>query len=138
MGATVTVPAQVEDQRLFKAAGDPESPLISSGKNPEMRERNLRTERVRAMRAISVVEKNEQHLRRVSVVGELRISTSDQCSRCGSRRKTLVISLGWICTACFDQCKEEAEKLVVARNARYRIPEAYERAIYSYSKLHLP
>ena len=138
MRATATVPAQAEDQRLFKAAEDSEAPLISSGKNPEMKERDLRMERGRTMRAISTTKKGEQHLRRVPVVGELRISTSDQCSRCGSRRKTLVMSLGWICTACFDQCKEEAEKLVVARNARYRIPEAYERAINSYSKLLLP
>ena len=46
-------------------------------------------------------------------------------------------AVGWICTACFDRCKEEAEKLVVERNAVHRIPEAYERAIRSYSKLNL-
>jgi ribosomal protein L37AE/L43A len=89
------------------------------------------------MRLTSAVKKVEQHLLRVPVVGELRISTSDQCSRCRSRRKTLVASLGWICTTCFDRCKEKAEKLVVERNAVHRIPEAYERAILSYSKLDL-
>jgi hypothetical protein len=89
------------------------------------------------MRVISAVKKGERHLTRVPVVGELRIATSNPCSRCGSRRKTLVASLGWICTACFDRCKEEAEKLVVERNAVYRIPEAYKRAIRSYSELHL-
>ena len=89
------------------------------------------------MRLTSAVKKVEQHLTRVLVVGELRISTSDQCSCCGWRRKTLVASLGWICTACFDRCKEEAEKLVVERNAVHRIPEAYERAIRSYSELNL-
>jgi ribosomal protein L37AE/L43A len=89
------------------------------------------------MRVISAVKKVEHHLTRVPVIGELRISTSYQCSRCGSRRKTLVASLGWICTVCFDRCKAEAEKLVGERNAVYRIPEAYKRAIRSYSELHL-
>ena len=89
------------------------------------------------MRVTSAVKKVEQHLTRVPVIGELRISTSNPCSRCGSRRKTLVVSLGWICTACFDRHKEEAEKLIVERNAMYRIPEAYKRAIRSYSELHL-
>ena len=89
------------------------------------------------MRVTSAVKKIEQPLTRVPVVGEVRISTSHQCSRCGSRRKTLVASLGWICTACFDRCKEEAEKLVVERNALYRIPEAYNRAIRSYNDLSL-
>ena len=88
------------------------------------------------MRVTSVVMRVKQPLTRVPVVGELRISTSDQCSRCGARRKTLVARLGWICTACFDRCKEEAEKLIVKRNAVHCIPEAYEQAIRSYSELH--
>ena len=102
-----------------------------------MKKRNLRTERGRAMRVTSAVKKVKQHLTRVPVIGELRISTSNQCSHCGSRRKTWVASLGWLCTVCFDRCKEEAEKLVVERNAVHRIPEAYKRAIRSYSERHL-
>jgi hypothetical protein len=89
------------------------------------------------MRVMSSVKKVKQPLTRVPVVGELRRATCDPCSRCGSRRQTLVASLGWICTACFDRCKEEAEKLIVERNAVYRIPAAYERAIRSYSELPL-
>jgi hypothetical protein len=89
------------------------------------------------MRVISAGKKIEHHLTRVPVVGELRISTAAQCSRCGSRRKTLVASLGWICTTCFDRCKEEAERLVVERNAVHRIPAAYARAIHFYSELNV-
>jgi hypothetical protein len=87
-----------------------------------------------AMRSTSAVKEVEQQLTRVPVMGELRRSTSEPCSRCRSRRKTLVANLGWICTPCFDRCKEEAEKLIVERNAVQRIPEAYERAIRTYSE----
>jgi hypothetical protein len=89
------------------------------------------------MRLNRAAKKVEQHSTCIPVVCELRISTSDQCSRCRSRRKTFVASLGWICTTCFDQCKEEAEKLIVERNAVQRIPKAYEHAIHSFSKLNL-
>jgi hypothetical protein len=92
-------------------------------------------ERWLAMRATSAVKTVEPQLTRVPVMGELRRSTSEPCSRCRSRRKTLVASLGWICTPCFDQCKEEAEKLIGERHAVSRIPEAYKRAIHSYSEL---
>ena len=85
-----------------------------------------------AMRLTSAVKEIEQQLTRVPVIGELRRSTSEPCSRCRSRRETLVASLGWICTTCFDQCKEEAEKPIEERHAVYRIPEAYKRAIRSY------
>jgi hypothetical protein len=101
----------------------------------EIQERNFRTERRLAMRVHSVAKKIEQHSTRIPVVCELRISTTEQCARCRSRRKTLVASLGWICTSCFDRCKEEAEKLSVERNAVQRIPEAYARAIRSYSEM---
>src|SRR4029434_6394804 len=101
----------------------------------ERRKRNFRMERKLAMRSTSAVKEVEQQLTRVPVMGELRRSTSEHCSRCRSRRKTLVASLGWICTTCFDQCKEEAEKLMWARHAVYRIPEPYKRAIHSYSEL---
>jgi len=101
----------------------------------EMQERNCRTERRLAMRLTSAGKKIEQHATRIPVVCELRMFTTEQCSRCQSRRKALVASLGWICTMCFDRCKEEAEKLVVERNAVQRIPAAYERAIRSYSEL---
>jgi hypothetical protein len=89
----------------------------------------------RVTRITSAVAEVEQRNTRVPVIGELRISTPDQCPRCRSRRKTLVASLGWICTRCFDQCKEEAEKLVVERNAVRRIPEAYKRAVRVYSEM---
>jgi hypothetical protein len=135
MKATATVLARVEDQRLSKAVKGLEFPsFLQLGLRDEEEERK---ERRRVMGVTSVVKKVEQYLTCVPVVGELRISTSQQCSRCGSRRKTLVASLGWICTICFDRCKEEAEKLVVERNALYRIPEAYKRAIRSYSELSL-
>jgi hypothetical protein len=87
------------------------------------------------MRLTSAVKTVEQHATRIPVVCELRMSTTEQCSRCRSRRKTLVARLGWICTPCFDRCKEEAEKLIVERNAVQRIPEAYARAIHFYSEL---
>jgi hypothetical protein len=100
----------------------------------ERRKRNFRMERKLAMRSTSAVKEVEPQLTRVPVMGELRRSTSEPCSRCRSRRKTLVASLGWICTTCFDQCKEEAEKLMGERHAVYRIPEAYKRAIRTYSE----
>ncbi len=92
-------------------------------------------EKGRVTRITSTVTEVEQRITRVPVIGELRIFTPDQCPRCQSRRKTLVMSLGWICTRCFDQCKEEAERLVVERNAVRRIPEAYKRAIRVYSEM---
>src|SRR5690348_12630517 len=100
-----------------------------------MKERNFRMESGPAVKLTSAVKKVEQHLTRIPVIGELRIASADPCSRCRSRRRTLVVSLGWICTECFGRCKEEAEKLVVERNAVHRIPEAYKRAIRSYSEL---
>jgi hypothetical protein len=92
-------------------------------------------EKGRVTRIISAGTEVEQHTTLVPVIGELRISTPDPCPRCRSRRKTLVVSLGWICTRCFDRCKEEAERLVVERNAVRRIPEAYKRAIRVYSEM---
>ena len=84
------------------------------------------------MAAIGAQKSEEKKHERVPVIGEWRISTSDQCPHCGSRRKTLVASLGWICTTCFDHCKEEAEKLVEVGSGVSHMRQAYQLAICSY------
>jgi hypothetical protein len=73
---------------------------------------------------------------RIPVISEFRIATAEPCLHCGSRRKTLVASLGWICTGCFDHCKEEAEKLLEVGSGVVHIRQAYELAICSYRESH--
>jgi ribosomal protein L37AE/L43A len=73
---------------------------------------------------------------RVLVIGESRRSSPPSCSTCGSRRKTRLRSLGWVCTACFDQCKETAEQCLEVGSGVTRLRHAYERAILSYHAAH--
>jgi hypothetical protein len=88
------------------------------------------------MEAVSVQKQDNKKHERIPVIGEWRISTSDQCPHCGSRRKTLVNGLGWICTTCFDQCKEEAEKVVEVGSGVSQMRQAYQLAISSYRETH--
>ena len=88
------------------------------------------------MAALGTQKQDSKKHERVPVIGEWRISTSDQCPHCGSRRKTLVVSLGWICTTCFDHCKEEAEKLVEVGSGVSHLRQAYQLAINSYRETH--
>ena len=88
------------------------------------------------MEAIGAQNREGKKHERVPVIGERRISTSDQCPHCGSRRKTLVVGLGWICTTCFDHCKEEAEKLVEVGSGVSHMRQAYQLAICSYRETH--
>lgn len=85
----------------------------------------------------AAVKTAEKQRARIPVVGELRIATSEHCSRCGSRRKTLTAGLGWACTTCFDRCKELAERQIMEQNRVYHLREAYELAIRSYLTLGL-
>lgn len=70
------------------------------------------------------------------VLCERRMSSHEHCPACGSRRKTRVADLGWICTSCFDQCKEAAELVVEAGSGVTRLRQAYELAICSYRAEH--
>ncbi len=71
------------------------------------------------------------------VLCERRMSSHEHCPTCGSRRKTRVADLGWICTSCFDQCKEAAELVVEAGRGVTRLRQAYELAICSYRAAHV-
>ena len=73
---------------------------------------------------------------RVLVIGESRRSFPPSCSTCGSRRKTWLRRLGWVCTGCFDQCKEAAEQCIEVGSGVARMRQAYERAILSYQAAH--
>jgi hypothetical protein len=84
----------------------------------------------------SMEKTQEKKPTRIPVVSEFRIATAEPCLQCGLRRKTLVASLGWICTSCFDHCKEEAEKLLEVGSGVAHIRQAYELAISSYREAH--
>jgi len=64
------------------------------------------------MEAIPLRQRATTVPERVLVIGESRRSFPTSCSTCGSRRKTWLRSLGWVCTGCFDQCKETAEECI--------------------------
>jgi len=84
------------------------------------------------MEAIHIRKHEKTEPERVLAIGERRRSSSTHCSICGSRRKTWLRSLGWVCTVCFDQCKETAEKFIEVGSGVTRMRQAYERAILSY------
>ena len=88
------------------------------------------------MEAIQIRTHEKLHPDHVPVIGERRRSSPTPCSTCGSRRKTWLRSLGWVCTACFDQCKERAEQFLEAGSGVARLRQAYERAILSYHAAH--
>ena len=73
---------------------------------------------------------------RVLVIGESRRSSPPPCSTCGSRRKTWLRRLGWVCTGCFDQCKATAEHCIEVGSGVARMRQAYARAILSYQAAH--
>jgi hypothetical protein len=73
---------------------------------------------------------------RVLVLRERRTSSHTPCAACGSRRKTWQSSLGWVCTVCFDQCKETAEQLIEVGSGVSRMRHAYELAVLSYHAAH--
>jgi predicted amidophosphoribosyltransferase len=84
------------------------------------------------MEAIPLRQREKPAPERVLVIGERRCSSPPSCSTCGSRRKTWLRSLGWVCTGCFDQCKEAAEQCIEVGSGVARMRQAYERAILSY------
>jgi predicted amidophosphoribosyltransferase len=88
------------------------------------------------MEAIPLRKREKTEPERVLVIGESRRSSPPSCSTCGSRRKTWLRSLGWVCTACFDQCKETAEQCIEVGSGAARMRQAYERAILSYHAAH--
>jgi len=71
---------------------------------------------------------------RVVVMRERRITSSEHCPTCDSRRKTWVQNLGWVCTVCFERCKARAEQLVDVGAGVSRLRQAYEHAIHSYKE----
>jgi ribosomal protein L37AE/L43A len=85
--------------------------------------------------AMSLTEKAKAG--KAVVLCERRTSSHEHCPACGSRRKTWVADLGWICTSCFDQCKEAAELVVEAGSGVTRLRQAYELAICSYRAEHV-
>jgi hypothetical protein len=84
------------------------------------------------MEAIPIRTREKLHPDHVLVIGERRRSFPTPCSTCGSRRKTWLRKLGWVCTACFDQCKERAEQFIDAGSGVARLRQAYNQAILSY------
>jgi ribosomal protein L37AE/L43A len=88
------------------------------------------------MEIANAVKLEKPRTEKAVVLWERRTSSHEHCSECGSRRRTWVDSLGWICTSCFDQCKEDAELLVEAGNGVTRLRQAYELAICSYRAAH--
>jgi hypothetical protein len=88
------------------------------------------------MDAIPLRQRETTAPKRVLVIGESRCSFPTSCSTCGSRRKTWLRSLGWVCTGCFDQCKEAAEQCIDVGSGIARMRQAYERAILSYHAAH--
>jgi hypothetical protein len=88
------------------------------------------------MEAAGILPVEKLKTKRIAVLWERRISSHEPCSTCGSRRKTWVDTLGWVCTSCFDRCKENAELLVEAGSGASRLRQAYELAVYSYRAAH--
>lgn len=70
----------------------------------------------------------------VLVFRERRITSSEHCPTCDSRRKSWVDSLGWVCTACFERYQEVAEQVVDVGSGVARMRQAYELAIHSYQQ----
>jgi ribosomal protein L37AE/L43A len=81
------------------------------------------------MEAIHIRKREKTEPARVLVISESRRSSQTPCSTCGSRRKTWLSSLGWVCTACFDQCKETAEQGIEVGSGVARMRQAYDRAM---------
>jgi predicted amidophosphoribosyltransferase len=88
------------------------------------------------MEAIPLRQREKPAPARVLVIGERRRSFPPSCSTCGSRRKTWLRSLGWVCTGCFDQCKATAEECIEVGSGVARMRQAYARAILSYQAAH--
>ena len=86
------------------------------------------------MAAVSFVLEEKYNPERVVVLRERRITSSEHCPTCDSRRKTWVSLLGWVCTVCFERCKAEAEQLVEVGSGVSRMRQAYELAIHSYKE----
>ena len=88
------------------------------------------------MEAIPLRQREKPAPERVLVIGESRRSFPPACSTCGSRRKTWLRRLGWVCTGCFDQCKATAEQCIEVGSGVAHMRQAYERAILSYQAAH--
>ena len=88
------------------------------------------------MEAIPLRKHAQTEPARMLVISERRCSSQTPCSTCGSRRKTWLRRLGWVCTGCFDQCKETAEQCIEVGSGVARMRQAYARAILSYQAAH--
>src|SRR5215470_17505446 len=89
-----------------------------------------------AMTASDTRKKERTDPARIVVLRERRTSSRTPCAACGSRRKTWQSSLGWVCTSCFDKCKETAEQLIEVGSGVSRMRHAYELAVLSYHAAH--
>lgn len=87
------------------------------------------------MVAVSLLQEEKYDPARVVVLRERRITSSEHCPVCDSRRKTWVSTLGWVCTICFERCKAEAEQLIEVGHGAARMRQAYELAIHSYKEV---
>jgi hypothetical protein len=88
------------------------------------------------METIPLRPREQMAPQRVLVIGESRRSSPSPCSTCGARRKTWLRSVGWVCTACFDQCKETADRFIEVGSGAARMRHAYARAIVAYQAAH--
>lgn len=86
------------------------------------------------MGVISLLPKEKKGAERVVVLREWRITSSEHCPACDSRRKTWVSDLGWVCTVCFERCKAQAEQVVEVGSGVAHFRQVYERAIHSYKE----
>jgi hypothetical protein len=84
------------------------------------------------MEAIPLRPRKQPAPARVLVLGERRCSALPSCAICGSRRKTWLRRVGWVCTACFDHCKERAEQWLDVGSGVARLRHAYEQAMLAY------
>ncbi|HXG21879.1 MAG TPA: hypothetical protein VNN62_22725 [Methylomirabilota bacterium] len=86
------------------------------------------------MRTARALKKEAPTSAGVLVFCERRITSSDHCLTCHSRRKTWVSNLGWVCTACFEHYKQAAEQVVEVGQGVARLRHAYELAIHAYQR----
>jgi len=86
------------------------------------------------MRTTAALKEETPRSAGVLVFCERRITSSNHCPTCNSRRKTWVSNLGWVCTACFERYKQAAEQLIEVGQGVARLRHAYELAIHAYQR----
>ena len=87
------------------------------------------------METIPLRTREQMAPQRVLVIGESRRSSPPPCSTCGAG-ETWLRRVGWVCTACFDQRKETADRVIEVGSGAARMRQAYARAIVAYQAAH--